>query len=256
MAKAVELERHLAASGIAGAPTIEQVRRCLRRTHLLQCSGQGYAARDIVASDVTNFFLALVASNQINNAPAAITLARASEVYAGASENCDPWPFDGVGRDATLGEFLDALFSGRVSSALEPGFNHWDMRFEFQITDGSFRQFSRLIFETGDLSHDVRFFGINSRIRDQMDARPDLPLPLPLPLPPQVDRICVVRTKFLRDLIAFTTGALNPEQAAEPVAIDADNPFSRHRRTTDGLHRAGGVRRAPGQHERVTHEDC
>lgn len=243
MAKAVELEKHLAASGIAGAPTIEQVRRCLRNTHLLQCSGQGYAARDIVASDVTNFFLALVASNQINNAPAAITLARASEVYAGASENCDPWPFDGVGGDATLGEFLDALFSGRISSAIEPGFNHWDMRFEFQITDGSFRQFSRLIFETGDVFHAVRFFGINSNIRDQMNERPELPLPLP----PQVDRICVVRTQFLRDLIAFTTRALNPEQAAEPVAIDADNPFSRQRREAVGTHRAGGS--APGQLE-------
>lgn len=226
MAKAFELEKHLAAIGAAGAPTIEHVRRCLRRTPLLQCSGQGYAARDIIASDVTNIFLALAIAvpNQINKAPAIITTARASKVYVDRCENCHPWPFDGVTNGATLGEFLDVLFAGRISSASEPGCNNWDMRFEFQITDGSFRQFSKLIFEVGDQQHVVHFFGLNPHVREKLDGGSQEALPTT----PDFEPWRVVKSRFLRGLIAFTTGALNPEQAATAPAIDINNPFLRN----------------------------
>jgi hypothetical protein len=224
MVKGIDLEKHLASSGIAGAPTISHLRKKLRVANMLQCSGQGAAARKIVPADVTKFFLGLVAADQIKNAPAAIKLARASSHYSSRSENCDPWPFVGVLEQATLGEFLDALFTGSISSASEPGFCHWDMRFEFQIVSGDFRFFAKLIFEVGDESHVVQFLGLNKRIRTSLDSRQEYELPVP----PHVDRVCIVRTKFLRDLIAFTMNAISDDTGKQDRVrpkVRSDNPF-------------------------------
>lgn len=220
MAKAIELERHLASSGPWGAPTIEHLRKKLRRERMLQCSGQGYAARDIVASDVTAYFIGLVAADEIKNAPGVIMLARSSYHYASRSENCEPWPFVGITENASLGEFLDALFEGRVSSSIDPGFAHWDMRFEFQIVSGDLRFFAKMIFN----NHVIQFFGLNEEIRAQLDSGNEVGLSTP----PQVDRVCVVRTKFLRELIAFTTNAVSPDvEGTRSVQreISTDNPF-------------------------------
>ena len=232
MAKAIELEKHLANSGPWGAPTIEHLRKKLRLAGMLQCSGQGYAARDIVASDVTAYFLGLVAADERKNVPAAIRLARAAAVYLSASGNCDPWPFVGVPKETTLGEFLDALFAGEISSASEPGFSMWNMRFEIQITAGDFWQFATLIFEIGDESHTIKFFGLNEAVRASLDSGQEGQLPTQS----QVDRVCVVRTKFLGELIAFTKSALNPASSAldnHRSKISADNPFAKFGRRRD-----------------------
>lgn len=225
MVKAKALREHLAQSGIAGMPTIKNVQKHLRVARALDCSGQGAAARDVTASDVSVFFLGLVSADDNKNAPAVVRLARASRHYAARSENCDPWPFCGVSENATLGDFLDALFAGRISSAFEPGFTHWNMRFEFQIVAGDFRFFAKLIFEMGDQCHVVHFFGLNDKYgtgteSDQKSELPD---------PPHVDRICVVRTKVLRDLISFTSNALSPDAGQRADArpeVSSDNLFS------------------------------
>ena len=225
MVKAIALRKHLADSGIAGELTIEQLQRALRWARMLNCSGRGYDARDITASDVSKFFLGLVAADKIKNAPAVIALARASYHYASRSENCDPWPFTGISENATLGEFLDALFAGKISSAIEPGFTHWDMRFEFQIVAGDFRFFAKLIFDGGDKDYVIQFFGLNDDIRAKLDGGQEVDLPAP----PQVDRVCVVRTKFLRDLISFTSNALSPDAGQRDHGrpeVSRDTPFS------------------------------
>lgn len=209
MAKGIDLERHLAGTGPWGAPTIAHLRKKLRLANLLQCSGQGTAARNIVASDVTKFFLGLVAADRIKHAPAAISLSRAADYWPSASENCDPWPFSGVRDDANLGEFLDALLAGKVSSAFEPDFACWAMRFEFQVMAGDRLFVATLIFDPGDESHVVRFFGITDAFRSALHYR----CASELPASPQVDRVCVVRTTFIRDLIAFTSNALTPKAA-------------------------------------------
>jgi hypothetical protein len=222
MAKGIDLERQLAASGFAQAKTISHLRKKLRIAAMLNCSGQGAAAKQITAGDVTTFFLGLVACESFESAPNVIRLARSGRVYRDRCEGCEPWPFAGVTLENTLGEFLDALFAGNVTSALEPGFDQWQMRFEFQITDGTFRQFSRLIFEVGDQCHRVEFLAINEAIRAALDTPPETGLPEPL----QIDRICVVRTKPLRELIAFASAAVNPSKAELPSARPAlDNPF-------------------------------
>ena len=241
MAKGIDLERHLARTGPWGAPTIAHLRKRLRVENMLHCSGQGTAARNIVASDVTAFFLGLTAADEKKNAPAVIRLARASRVYLDASENCDPWPFAGISPDQTLGDFLDALFAGRISSASDPGFNLWDMRFELQIMPGDFRFFAKLIFEIGGESHVVKFLGINERIRANLDREQDCELPLP----PQVDRVCIVRTKFLRDLITFTVNALSSDTGqavGERPELSRDNPFwnNGHKHAPNQPNRDGG----------------
>lgn len=222
MTKAKALREHLAGSGIAkkGMPTINQLQKKLRNARMLNCSGRGYQSRDITATDVSKFFLGLVAADEIENAPKVVKLARSSHHYVSRSENCDPWPFSGISENATLGEFLDALFAGRVSSSIDPGFAHWDMRFEFQIVSGDLRFFAKLIFN----NHVIQFFGLNEEIRAQLDVGDEVGLPAP----PQVDRVCVVRTKFLRELIAFTTNAVSPDvegTGSVQREISTDNPF-------------------------------
>jgi hypothetical protein len=165
MAKFKQFADFLIEGGAVGEAQLVNLRRILRQAGLLQCGGQGYAAKDLTVSDVTNVFLALVATNEVQNAPSVIRFYRSATCNTRFhAENCSPWPFTGVSESDNLGVFLDRFFEGLVNSAKYPDLPWAFLHFAFDIVDGNSGSAS-LTFSDGDKRYVLKFLVWDSNAR-------------------------------------------------------------------------------------------
>jgi hypothetical protein len=156
-AKFKQFSDFLTGAGLIGEESLIHLRRVLRKEGLISSGGQGYAAKPLEVSDVTNIFLAMVAPDEVKNAPDVIRLYRSASFDAVGSKNCSPWPFGGVADNSDLGSFLDAFFGSELLPARYPDLPWEDFCFEFEVTDGQLGAGASLVFDSGGCSYTATF---------------------------------------------------------------------------------------------------